>query len=49
VIVLIVVAGAVEYLGDDGEVVARYSAVTQEAVYRRYCDEQGLPVRDLVD
>jgi 2,4'-dihydroxyacetophenone dioxygenase len=49
VIVLIVVAGAVEYLGDDGEVVARYSAVTQEAVYRRYCDEHGLPVRDLVD
>lgn len=49
VIVLIVVTGAVEYLGADGEVMARYSAVTQEAVYRRYCDEQGLPVRDLVD
>lgn len=48
-IVLIVVYGAVEYLGADGEVAARYSAATQEDVYRRYCASQGLPVLDLID
>jgi anti-sigma factor ChrR (cupin superfamily) len=49
VIVLIVVNGAVEYLGPDDQVVARYSAATQETAYRRYCEEHALPALDLLD
>lgn len=49
VIVLIVVHGSVEYLGPDGEVARRFSAQTQEACYREYCVEIGVPALDLVD
>jgi 2,4'-dihydroxyacetophenone dioxygenase len=49
VVVLIIVSGAVEYLADDGSVSARYSAKTQETVYRNYCQEIGIQPLDLVD
>lgn len=48
-IVLVVVMGAVEYLGPDGEVSARYSAETLLYLYHRYCEQQNLEVLDLME
>jgi quercetin dioxygenase-like cupin family protein len=48
-IVLVVVMGAVEYLGPDGEVSARYTAETLLYLYHRYCEQQQLEVLDLME
>jgi 2,4'-dihydroxyacetophenone dioxygenase len=47
-IVLVVVMGAVEYLDADGAVAHRYTAQTLQELYREYCVERGIAVRDLV-
>lgn len=46
---LVVVMGAVEFLGPGEVVNARASAQTQLAAYRDYCQQHGLPVLDLID
>ena len=48
-VVLVVVMGAVEYLGADGSVVRRYTARTLMDLYHEYCAEKGISPRDLVD
>jgi len=47
--VLVVVHGEVEFIAADGAVRNRVSAKTQLAVYREYCEANGLPVLDLID
>lgn len=47
--VLVVVNGAVEFLGAGGVVRNRVTGSTQLEVYRRYCEENGLPILDLID
>ncbi|CAN7597657.1 cupin domain-containing protein [Trinickia sp. LjRoot230] len=47
--VLVVVKGTVEFLNADGTVRARVNALTQLDAYRRYCEQNGVPVRDLLD
>lgn len=47
-IVLVVVMGAVEYLGPDNAVVARYTAESLRALYLQYCEENGIDALDLV-
>ena len=47
--VLVVVHGEVEFIAADGTVRNRVSAKTQLAVYREYCEANGLPVLDLID
>lgn len=48
-IALIVVMGAVEFLGPGCVVRMRATAETQRAEYERYCREHGLPPRDLME
>lgn len=48
-IVLVVVMGAVEYLGSDGTVVGRYTASRLRDIYQRHCTANGLEVLDLTD
>ena len=48
-IVLVVVMGAVEYLGPSDTVTSVYTADTLLELYRRHCEEHGLEVLDLVD
>jgi quercetin dioxygenase-like cupin family protein len=48
-VALVIVMGAVEFVGPGGSVRARASASTQLAEYERYCREQGLPMQDLVE
>jgi hypothetical protein len=47
--VLVVVMGAVEYLGDDGSVVRRFTAQTLLDLYRTHCAKLGIAALDLVD
>lgn len=46
---LVVVMGAVEFLGPGDVVSFRATAGTQRADYERHCREHGLPVLDLSD
>ena len=46
-VAFVVVTGEVEFIGPGGEVRAVANACTQRADYVRYCEEQGLPLRDL--
>ncbi|ALN78492.1 cupin domain-containing protein [Lysobacter antibioticus] len=48
-IALVVVMGAVEFLGPGGVVRMRATAETQRAEYEQYCREHGLPLRDLME
>jgi quercetin dioxygenase-like cupin family protein len=48
-VALVIVMGAVEFVGPGGSVRARASASTQLAEYERYCREHGLPMQDLVE
>lgn len=48
-VVLVVVMGAVEYLGSDGTVTGRYTASRLLETYQRHCAANGLEVLDLVD
>ncbi|MET4729872.1 2,4'-dihydroxyacetophenone dioxygenase [Lysobacter enzymogenes] len=48
-IALVVVMGAVEFLGPGGTVRLRASAQSQRAAYERYCREQRRPALDLTD
>jgi quercetin dioxygenase-like cupin family protein len=48
-VVFVVVMGAVEYLGPDGSVTARYTAQSLLDAYREHCAANGLELRDLVD
>lgn len=48
-VALVVVMGAVEFLGPGEIVTARASAQTQLKVYHDYCAQHGLPVLDLID
>jgi len=48
-VVLVVVIGAVEYLGLDGEMTHRYTARTLMDIYERYCEANGIAPADLVD
>lgn len=48
-IVLVVVMDAVEYLGPDGKVTARYTAETLLELYHRHCEDNGIAPLDLVD
>ncbi len=47
VIVHIVAAGAMEYLGPDGEVLRRDDPASLREIYRRYCAETGVVPLDL--
>jgi quercetin dioxygenase-like cupin family protein len=47
-IVLVVVMGAVEYLGPDGTVTSRYTASRLFDIYREHCAASGLDVLDLM-
>ena len=48
-VVLVVVMGAVEYLGVDGAVSHRYTAHTLQEIYERHCAAIGVEPLDLVD
>ncbi|HSE13488.1 MAG TPA: cupin domain-containing protein [Rudaea sp.] len=48
-VVLVVVMGAVEYLGSDGTVTDRYTASRLFDIYRRHCAANALEVCDLAD
>lgn len=48
-VVLVVVLGAVEYLGPDGAVTHRYTAQTLKEIYERHCAATGIEPIDLVD
>jgi quercetin dioxygenase-like cupin family protein len=48
-IVLVVVIGAVEYLDTHGEVASRWTASRLFEVYHRYCEDNCLPLVDLID
>ncbi|MFC6977960.1 cupin domain-containing protein [Microbulbifer taiwanensis] len=48
-VVLVVVMGAVDYLGADGEVSGRYSAGTLLDLYRQHCEQEGLEMLDLTE
>ena len=48
-IVLVVVMGAVEYLGANGEVASRWTAARLFDVYHQYCEDNRLPLVDLID
>jgi 2,4'-dihydroxyacetophenone dioxygenase len=48
-IVLVVVMGAVEYLGPSDNVTSVYTADTLLELYRRHCEEHGQEVLDLID
>lgn len=48
-IVMIVVTGAVEYLGPDNQVTARFTADTLREIYHRHCAEIGIEPPDLLD
>lgn len=41
-VVYIKVAGTIEYLGDDGQVIESVNAETQRAVYLAWCREHGV-------
>ncbi|RKP43512.1 cupin domain-containing protein [Trinickia fusca] len=47
--VLVVVNGTVEFLDAKGQVRSRASAQTQLEAYRRYCEQHGVPMLDLID
>ena len=42
-VVYIKVAGTIEYLGENGEVIESANAQTQRAVYLAWCREHGVP------
>lgn len=46
-IVLVIVMGAVEYLGANGEVSACYTAETLRHRYQHYCEQQNIEAVDL--
>jgi len=48
-VVLVVVTGAVEYLGADGDVTARYTAQTLMKIYHEHCAAQSIEPIDLAD
>jgi 2,4'-dihydroxyacetophenone dioxygenase len=48
-VVLVVVTGAVEYLGPDGNITTVYTAETLMELYRRHCAATGIEPLDLVD
>jgi len=48
-IVLVVVMGAVEYLGPGNSVTSVYTADILWDLYRRHCEEHGLEILDLID
>lgn len=48
-IALVIVMGAVEFLGPGGEVRFRASAQSQLRAYHDYCEQHGITVVDLVD
>jgi 2,4'-dihydroxyacetophenone dioxygenase len=48
-VVLVVVMGAVEYLGADHSVTARYTSDTLRDLYHAYCKAEGIAPRDLLD
>jgi quercetin dioxygenase-like cupin family protein len=48
-IVLVVVMGAVEYLGPDGTLTSRYTASRLFEIYREHCEANRLDILDLVD
>lgn len=48
-VVLVVVMGAVEYLGPGGVVTARYTAETLMETYRTHCEAIGIAPLDLVE
>lgn len=48
-VVLVVVTGAVEYLGPNHEVTARFTADRLDALYRAHCAANGIEPVDLVD
>jgi quercetin dioxygenase-like cupin family protein len=48
-VVLVVVMGAVEYLGAHGAVTHRYTAQTLKDLYERHCSAHGIEAVDLVD
>lgn len=47
-VVMIVVTGAVEYLGPDNQVTARFTADTLMDIYRRHCAAIGIEPLDLL-
>ncbi len=44
VVLHITVRGAIEYLGDDGQVLKRVSSADRLETYRRWCQEHGEPL-----
>jgi 2,4'-dihydroxyacetophenone dioxygenase len=48
-VVLVVVMGAVEYLGADHSVTARYTSDTLRDLYHAYCKAEGIAPRDLLE
>ena len=48
-VVLVVVIGAIEYLGTDGSVVRRFTARTLMDAYHEHCAAKGITPRDLVE
>ena len=48
-VVLVVVMGAIEYLGTDGSVVRRFTARTLMDAYHEHCAAKGITPRDLVE
>jgi len=48
-IVHVVVMGAVEYVGANGEIEARFDSNKMHELYRDYCTEAGIDIVDLVD
>lgn len=48
-VVLVIVMGAVEYLGSDNAVTARYTSETLMAAYHAHCAAHGIAPLDLLD
>ncbi|HEX7046108.1 MAG TPA: cupin domain-containing protein [Gammaproteobacteria bacterium] len=48
-IVLVIVTGAVEYIGAGGKVTARYTGDTLLALYHAHCEKNGIEPMDLAN
>jgi 2,4'-dihydroxyacetophenone dioxygenase len=48
-VVMVVVMGAVEYIGAHGEVTRRITTADRIADYERYCAAQGMEAADLIE
>lgn len=48
-VVMVVVMGAVEYVGHDGTVKRRITTADRIADYRRHCEEAGIEPQDLLE